>query len=86
MYKKDCAYCGKEFMPVIGPQIYCSRECCVLAKRKRDLRNRKKIKVKTRERKRSVTLDEILKEIEEYNKKHGTFISYGQYMSMRNSI
>lgn len=86
MYKKDCAYCGKEFMPVIGPQIYCSRECCTMAKRKRDARSRKKIKVKKRERKRSVTLDEILKEIEECNKKHGTFISYGQYMSMRDIL
>lgn len=84
MFKKNCLHCGKEFRPLIGTQMYCCRSCYELAKKKRaEIYNRKKREERAARKNR--TLDEILKEIEEYNKKHGTFISYGQYMSMRNA-
>lgn len=32
IYKaKKCAYCGKEFTPISGVQIYCSKKCQALA-------------------------------------------------------
>lgn len=87
MFLRNCEYCGQEFHPVIGPQIYCCRECADAVQRKRVRENARKHKKIDRIKKvyRSA-LDDRLKELNEYNKQHGTHISYGEYMSMRERV
>ena len=90
MFKKSCLHCGKEFRPLIGTQMYCCRSCYELAKKKKTLGlnaeeqavyNRKKRDERAARNKR--TLDDTLKELDKYNAEHGTILSYGQFVVMR---
>lgn len=69
-----CIQCGNEFTHWNNCKSYCPE--CSEARLKKN--KGKKTKAKTSKQ----TLTEVLKELAEYNKEHGTSLSYGQYVSM----
>ena len=71
--RKICAECGKEFYSPFSATKYCSRKC-------RDAANKKAEKPKKIEKKK--TLDEVLADLNEYNRTHGTHLTYGKYKDM----
>lgn len=71
--RRICAECGKEFYSANGNIKFCSQECKDAAARKR------KSKPKAPKKK---TLDEVLADLNEYNRTHGTHLTYGKYQDM----
>lgn len=72
---KICIVCGKEFTATNPKSKVCSAEC--KAKRKNESRAVKKPKEEKK------TLDEVLKDVDEYNRTHGTHLTYGKYQNMK---
>ncbi len=71
--RKICAECGKEFYSHNSNIKFCSKEC-------RDANKKKSRQPKKAKKKK--TLDELLAEIDEYNRTHGTHLTYGKYQDM----
>lgn len=72
--RRICAECGKEFFSPNTVVKFCSKKCAMHY-------NKKAAKRKKQPKKQ--TLDELLAEINEYNKTHGTHLTYGKYQAMR---
>lgn len=72
-----CPICGKTFTSTANVVKYCSKECCNEMTRRR---GREKTKAKSM--KKNTSLDERIKALNAYNKKHGTNLSYGKFMSL----
>ncbi len=72
---KICIVCGKEFISPNPKAKICSAEC--KEARKNEIKKVKRHKDKKK------TLDEVLKEIDEYNRAHGTHLTYGKYKEMK---
>lgn len=73
---KECLYCGTEFVPGMHNAKFCSRYCCnTYNKQRRKELKQEKIKKKN-------DLDIFLKKLDEYNKKHGTHLSYGEFKAL----
>lgn len=73
-YKLICKHCGKEFYHKTYQKVYCN-ECSALGRKKRGGKaSLKKMATKS--------ISQVVRELEKYNKEHGTCISYGQYVSM----
>ena len=71
--RKICAECGKEFFSHNPNVKYCSKEC----------RNANKNKPKQpKEAQKKKTLDEVIADMNEYNRTHGTHLTYGKYQDM----
>lgn len=88
-YKNNCVICGEEFTANRTNAKYCP-ECKEIQKRrqsneaKRMSEIRKQNKRSERQRKE---LEGLLRELDAYNEKNGTRLSYGQYVAMRyNSV
>ena len=83
-YKLICKHCGKEFTHKTFHKAYCD-ECNAERKRERNRKFMQKkrgtvdVVAKPRENK---ALSQVIRELEEYNKTHGTRMSYGQYVSI----
>lgn len=79
---KICPLCKKEFYPLRRDQRHC--DDCRLNRIKevnhQGYERRKLNKLKKKDRKK--TIDDIVAEMNEYNKVHGGFISYGKYVAM----
>ena len=73
--RKTCVECGKEFFAQNGNTRFCSPEC------KEKHENKRKHTKKVPKKKK--TLDEVLAELEEYNRTHGTHLTYGKYQNMK---
>ena len=74
VYTKTCRRCGLTFetdKPNKRYCIWCGESSEDRLARKREENKKKKLS----------PLDALLKEIREYNDKHGTSLSYGQYVS-----
>lgn len=87
-YKLVCKQCGREFIHTTFCKTYCD-ECSADRKRERNKKFMRKKRgsqisggYKTTTRRESKSLSQVVRELEEYNKEHGTCISYGQYVSM----
>lgn len=78
---KFCPICDEEFEPTSASQIYC-HDC--RKNRNADIqayiREQKKKGKPTRVRPKSIK--RILRDLEQYNKQHGTLLSYGQYVAL----
>ena len=72
--RKICKNCGKEFISPIATTRFCSKECS----RKHDAKVKK---LKNTPKKQ--TLDDVLAELNEYNRTHGTHLTYGKYQAMK---
>lgn len=71
-----CGACGKEFRPSPENRRYCSPACRQAARSACC----KPTPKPTAPAQRSPSLNCTLRELNEYNKTHGTFLSYGQWM------
>ncbi len=71
---KVCVVCGKEFIATNPKARICSDECREIRK------NESRISKKPKNKKK--TLDEVLAELNEYNRTHGTHLTYGKYQDM----
>lgn len=81
-YKLVCKQCGKEFYHKTYHKVYCD-ECSALRHKERN----KKFMRRKRGSKAAIymenkSLSQVIKELETYNKEHGTCISYGQFVAM----
>ncbi len=69
-----CPICNKKFTKRVHNQKYCSNECC-----RKAFRNSYKSKPK----KSSINIDDLVRECEVYNKLHGTRYTYGKYKALK---
>ena len=79
IYKRCCIVCGREFETERHNVQCCSEECTY--------KHRQKIRREWR-KKRAVnhprsTLVHTIKELNEYNREHGTHLTYGKYKAMK---
>ena len=79
---KTCPVCYK---PIPGNKVFCSHYCEAEYKRQQTLKiEEQKRKDREMERKyQKARWAAIQKEIIKYNKDHGTNLSYGQYVAMK---
>lgn len=68
---RRCAICGKEFVPFKRTQTCCSKQCWQRKRRGKPTRTD------------NTDLASFLREIKKYNEEHGTCLSYGQYVLMK---
>jgi hypothetical protein len=81
-YKLICKQCGKEFIHGTYCKTYCD-ECSAIRQRERNRKfMQKKRGGKVTKQKENKSLSQVIRELEEYNKAHGTCISYGQYVAL----
>ena len=73
-----CNRCGKEFTHWNANKSYCD-ECSEIMKRERSRKSMQKKRAK-KVSTQTKTIREVLQELTEYNKEHGTSLSYGQYV------
>ena len=78
-----CKVCGQVFLTKSNNALYCV-DCRYKTNKERSQKWRDGTKTDYKKEKfkknyHSKTLDETLADIREYNKKHGTRLSYGQY-------
>ena len=80
----ECVICGKKFIPKAVNGICCSSECRKIRERQRNqMRSNQDVPKKEKPKKRKkVTISKILRELEKYNKKNRTNLSYGQYVML----
>lgn len=85
IYIKSCIDCGKTFKAHANNAKRCDECKQELAREKareqNALRKRENLYKKARKTKPKKTLSEIMRELEAYNKEHGTHLTYGQYVS-----
>ena len=72
---KVCAICGKPFYSTQVNATVCSEKC-------RSIKRGMLKKSKARPAKKK-TIDDIMKEVDEYNLAHGTHLTYGKYKAMK---
>lgn len=81
--KKTCQRCGATFYAASGRAMRCE-ECREVwnkeAQSLYDKQYRAEKKAKSRVAKKS--LSQVLRELKVYNEKHGTHLSYGQYINI----
>ena len=80
----ECVICGKKFVPKAANGICCSSECRKIREWQRNKARSNKTEVKKAKPKKikRVTISKILRELDRYNKKNGTHLSYGKYVYM----
>ena len=71
---KVCVVCGKEFYSTNPKSKVCCEECRII--RKNEVKKNKKAVAPKK------TLDEVLADLNEYNRTHGTHLTYGKYKEM----
>ena len=78
-------YCSLNIIPIQREnQKYCSDECRKDAKYADTKRYREELKVMKRKRKvENNPFNKILKELDEYNRKNNCFLSYGQFVLLK---
>ena len=74
LFDLKCAECGKIFRNPNETERFCP-EC----KKIKESKKKAKTKIKTNE---SKTVLQITRELEKYNKEHGTWLSYGKYVGL----
>lgn len=87
-----CLNCKTPFVPPFGRKCYyCCDECRQEARRKQHLKANerynqqcKSVKTKpTRKKSSPKSLDETVREIEQYNRQHGTRLTYGDWQTLK---
>lgn len=82
---RKCPICKSEFIPVNGTQTYC-KDCRVNRKDDIKLYLAELTKKKKKKKKPVVkSVMDICRDLDEYNRKHGTLLSYGKYVEKLNN-
>lgn len=76
-----CVFCGKEFSALARNKLYCSNHCKAKASLERQKAAYKAPK-KHIPRRPAQTITQVMRELEEYNAKNKTSLTYGQYVAM----
>lgn len=79
---KICPLCKTSFEPSRHDQVYCDDCRLNHMKELRAQQHKQKKLNKEKKRNRNKSLQDILTEIDEYNKANNCFISYGKYVAM----
>ena len=69
-----CVICGKEYVALAKNSLYCSKECRNESKKRR---SEKRIP-----RRPNLSISQVMRELEEYNTKNKTRLTYGQYVAI----
>ena len=87
LYKISCACCGCEVVATNWLKKYCN-ECREIVRREqsRQSMNKSNQKKKVKYGTPSKSIRDIIKEVDAYNKEHGTSLSYGQYVLMTEGV
>jgi hypothetical protein len=82
-YIKTCIDCGKEFTAKAHNAKRC-KECIIIHDRERKRKNykRKKNSLKTCN-KPKMSINDILRQLNRYNKRHKTCLTYGQFIQIK---
>ena len=83
LIKYICRDCGAEFEAVSNRAFRCEKcrkEVAKLTSRNWYRENKSRKIPRTMPPRKSIR--QVLRELERYNKEHGTFLSYGQYIAM----
>lgn len=84
MYNNICKICGKEFECINEKTKCCSERCREEHKRRFNSEwKRKQIELRNKPKVRKSALSAMTAEIARYNKKHGTNLSYGKYVMLK---
>ena len=75
-----CVICGKEFSSIARNRLYCSKSCRAKASLERQ-KETYKAPVKRVRRRPAQTIAQVMRELEEYNAKNKTSLTYGQYVA-----
>ncbi len=80
-----CEVCGKKFTKTHQYEKYCCDECRKVAQKEYFKRYEEKRRAKKTQPNKAPkeTLDKILKQLDRYNKKNNTCLSYGQFVEMK---
>lgn len=80
--ERECDVCGNKFMAYHSNSRYCSVDCKKQHVRERIKRLREeKANEEANKKSREYNLNKNLYKLHEYNEKHGTRLSYGQFMA-----
>jgi endogenous inhibitor of DNA gyrase (YacG/DUF329 family) len=84
-----CLICGNIINPHSKRKRYCSAKCAAIGNSQNAEKNRQLIKEKRTEaaakksKLKLSSLDKTLKALNDYNKQHGTNLSYGRFVQMK---
>ena len=82
--KKTCQRCGATFYAASGRAMRCEKCREAWNKEARSLYDKQhRAESKLKSNVVSKSLSQIMSDLKQYNKEHGTHLSYGQYISMR---
>ncbi len=85
LFEKTCKHCGLIF-ETDKARAYVCPTCQKKTKAKNQVSFKKEVESKTKKKESpAVTILEMAKKIENYNREHKTNYSYGQYMELVNS-
>lgn len=87
LVKRVCGECGDTFYSK-QPQVRLCQKCKDKKREeiiKKGIEERRSFHVKSKPKKKIKSLTETIRETERYNREHGTCLSYGQYVLMRDS-
>lgn len=91
---KKCVICGREFVPKRKNAICCCKECSKENDRRKrrawrtEMHDRRMLEEQARKTSAISGIENaeiILAEMRRYNEKHGTKLTYGKYVSLRDN-
>ena len=80
-----CVVCGKEYVALARNSLYCSEECRNESKKMRVREYAKEnytAPKKRIQRRPKLSINQVMRELEEYNTKNKTRLTYGQYVAI----
>ena len=81
---KTCLICGKEYTANAYNTKWC-KDCVTIGRKKRNADCRKRRKNAAIIRNKPYTnINDVLRQMEAYNKEHNTCLSYGQFIQIKN--
>ena len=85
MYTLKCQQCGCEFEHYSTKRMFCDKcnyERDLERRREQYSKKRAKAKLNKQPAKPFKSIPQVIRELEDYNKKHGTRLTYGKYVEI----
>lgn len=80
----ECSICGTRFETAGTTAKYCPK-CRIWKRHEANVKNSEARRKRATRRTEKVSINDVLRELDEYNRHHGTCYTYGQYMALRYS-
>lgn len=81
IYNKTCKICNEPFVTSSWGRVYCSKECKRIGVN--EIERKRQWKIRENRKPQTQNVDEVLAELNQYNKEHETCISYGKWVHMQ---